>query len=232
MMTSRSALAATWLLRYLNDTPHFDSFMGDLEEFRSEGRSQSWYWRQTLVAVASHFVRDTWTYKLLAFRGLLIGWAFMPAYNVGRLLAVKGSMAGWSLTPLLDFSRTPALGLFETSFQEIPRSLAVARNAGLPHFVAACAILILIALIFGTATSLLVGRLHPQHHRTIIALYALTILITVLPNAGRLAIAAYSSGRFATVLHALIYCANNTALITGIVAGGFLRSRGRLSLTS
>ena len=120
MTTSRSALAATWLLSYLNDNPHFDSIMGDLEEFRSEGRSQTWYWRQTLVAVASHFVRDICSNKLLAFRGLVLAWALMPAYNLGRLIAVKASVAGWSFTPLLDFRRTSALHLFETSFQEIP----------------------------------------------------------------------------------------------------------------
>jgi hypothetical protein len=225
MMTSRSAMAATWLLRYLNDTPHFDSIVGDLEEFRSEGRSQAWYWRQTLVAVASHFARDIWKHKLLAFRGLAVAWALMPAYNLGRLLAVKASIAGRSFTPLLDFGRTPALKLFETSFQEIPRSLGVARNAGSPHFLAACAILVVIAVIFGAATSLIVGRLHPQHHKTIIALYALTMLITVLPNAGSLTLAAYSSRKFGSVLHVLIYCANNTALITGIVVGGFLYQR-------
>jgi hypothetical protein len=225
MMASRSELAATWLLRYLNDLPHFDSIMGDLEEFRSEGRSQGWYWRQALVAVASHFGRNLRSHKLLAFRGLVVAWALMPAYNVGRLLAVKASVAGRSVTPLLDFRRTPALHLFETSFQEIPRSLAVARSAGSPHLVAACAILVLIALVFGAATSLVVGRLHSRHHKTIIALYALTMLISVLLNAGSLAFAAYSSRSLGTVLHAVIYCINNTALITGIVVGGFLYQR-------
>jgi hypothetical protein len=218
-------MAATWLLRFLNDTPHFDSIMGDLEEFRSEGRSQSWYWRQTLVAVASHFVRDIWSHKLLAFRGLAVAWALMSVYNLGRLFAVKASVASWSFRPLLDFRRTPALNLFETSFQEIPRSLGVARNAGSPHLVTACAILVLIALIFGAVASLVVGRLHSQHHKTVIALYALTMLVTVLPNAGSLTIAAYGSRSLGTVLHALIYCANNTALLTGIVAGGFLYQR-------
>jgi hypothetical protein len=87
----------------------------------------------------------------------------MPAYNLGRLLAVKVSV-GWSFRPLLDFRRTPALQFFETSFQEIHRSLAVARSAGSPHLLAACAILAVIALVFGIATSLVVGRLHSRHH--------------------------------------------------------------------
>jgi hypothetical protein len=225
-MTSKPPLVAAWLLRYLNDTPHFDSMMGDLEEFRVEGRSQAWYWRQTFVAVASHFVREIRSYKLLAFRGLAVTWALMPAYNVGRLIALKALVAGRYFIPLLDIRRTLALDVFETSFQEIPRSLGhVGRIAGSPYLVAACAILFLIALIFGTATSVLVGRLHPKHHKTMIVLYALTMLITVLPNAGSLAVAAYSLRTFGTVLHALVYCANNTALITGIVLGGFLYQR-------
>jgi len=226
MITSKSGLAATWLLRYLNDTPYFDSLMGDLEEFRSEGRSHSWYWRQTFAALATHFVRDIRSHKLLAFRGLVVVWALMPAYNIGRLLAVKAIAVGWNFMSLFDLRGTLALDLFETSFQEIPRSLGhVARSAGSPYLAAACAILVFIALIFGTATSLLVGRLHRQHHKTMIALYALTMLVSLLPHAGSLAIAAYTNRNFGTVLHILIYCANNTALIAGILAGGFLYQR-------
>jgi len=71
--------------------------------------------------------------------------------------------------------------------------------------------------------------LHSQQHKTIIALYALTMLLTVLPNAGSLALAAYSRRSLGTVLHVLIYCANNTALITGIVFGGFLYHRTKRS---
>src|SRR5215467_1760223 len=95
MITSRPPLAATWLLRYLTDTPHFDSIIGDLEEFYFEGRSRAWYWRQTLVALAVQFVRDIRTHKLLALRALFAAWALMPAYNIGRLLAVKALTAGW-----------------------------------------------------------------------------------------------------------------------------------------
>jgi len=46
--------------------------MGDLEELRFEGRSPAWYWRQTLVAVASHFAHDIRSHKLLALRGLIL----------------------------------------------------------------------------------------------------------------------------------------------------------------
>jgi hypothetical protein len=200
--------------------------MGDLEEFRFEGRSQSWYWRQAFVAVASHFVRDIWSQRLLAFRALVVVWTLMPAYNVGRLLAVRALAAGWNFMSLFDLRGTLALDLFGTSFHEIPRSLAhVASSAGSLYLVAACAILVSIALVFGTATSVLVGRLHPQHHKTMIVLYALTMLASLLPNAGSLALAAYTSRRFGTFLHVLIYCANNAALVAGIVAGGFLHQR-------
>ncbi len=154
----------------------------------------------------------------------------MPAYNLGRLIAVKDSVGGWYFTPLLDFRRTPLLQPVRDIVpgnSPVPR--AVARNAGSSHLLAACAILFLIALIFGTATSLLWARLHSQHHKTIIVLYALTMLITVLPNAGSLALAAYSRRSLGTVLHLITYCANNTSLITGIIAGGFLYRRAKRS---
>lgn len=225
-MTSRPPLAATWLLRYLDDNPYSDSLLGDLEEFCFEGRSQAWYWRQTVVAVASQFVRDVWTHKLLALRALVVTWALMPAYNVGRLIALKILAGGWDFIPLLEFRRTPLLNLFETSFQEIPRSLGqVARSAGSSHLAAACAILVFIAFIFGTATAFISARLHPQHHKTIVVLYALTMLATVLPNAGSLAVAAYSNRSFGTVFHFITYCANNTSLMVGIIVGGCVYRR-------
>src|SRR5437667_12339 len=44
----------------------------------------------------------------------------MPIYNLGRLFALKALVSGGAVMPLYDLSRTPALNLFETSFQEIP----------------------------------------------------------------------------------------------------------------
>jgi len=46
-------------------------------------------------------------------------------YNIGRLLAVKAIAVGWNFMSLFDLRGTLALDLFETSFQQIPRSLAM-----------------------------------------------------------------------------------------------------------
>ena len=225
-MRSKPPMAATWLLGYLDDSPYFESMIGDLDEFCGEGRSQSWYWRQTLVAVAVRLLREIWTDKFLALRALVVAWAFMPVYNLGRLFALKALVTSGAFMPFYDLRRTPALNLFKTSFQEIPMSLAkIARSDGSPYLFTACAILLFMAFIFGTGTGLLVARLHRRHYKTMIVLYAVSMLVSVLPNIGDFAVAAYSTRSFGAVSHFLIYCANNTALIAGIVIAGFLNSR-------
>jgi hypothetical protein len=225
-MRAKPPLAATWLLGYLGDSPYFESLIGDLDEFCVEGRSRWWYWRQTLVAVALRFVREIWSNKFVAFGILVAAWAFMPIYNLGRLFALKALLRGGAVMPLYDLSRTPALNLFETSFQEIPVFLGrLAKNDGWPPLLAACAILVFVAFIFGLCTGSLVGRLHRRHRNTMVVLYAVSMLVSVLPNASAFAVAAYSTRSFGAVSHFLIYSANNTALLAGIVVAGFLNSR-------
>ena len=225
-MRSKPPMAATWLLGYLGDSPYFESMMGDLDEFCVEGRSQSWYWRQTVIAVATRFVREIWSNKFVAFGILVAAWAFMPVYNLGRLVALKALVTREAFMPFDDLRRIPALNLFETSFQEIPVFLGkVSRSDGWPSLLAASAILVLMAFIFGTCMGLLVARLHRQQHKTMIVLYAVSILVTVVPNIGDFAVAAYSTGRFGAVFHFLLYSTNNTALIVGIVVAGFLNRR-------
>jgi hypothetical protein len=228
-MRSKPPIAATWLLGYLGDSPYFESMVGDLDEFCVEGRSRWWYWRQTSVAVFGRFVREIWSNKLTALGILLSAWAFMPIYNLGRLFALKALVTGRAFMPVYDWSRTPVLNLFDTSFREIPAFLGkLARNDGWPPLLAACAILILMAFIFGACTGLLVGRLHRQHRNTMIVLYAVSVLVTVLPNIGDFAVAAYSTKSVGAVSHLLIYSANNTSLIAGIVVAGFLNRRAAI----
>lgn len=225
-MRSKPPMAATWLLGYLGDRPYFESMRGDLDEFCVEGRSQWWYWRQTLIAITICFVREIWSNKFVAFGILVAAWAFMPVYNLGRLVALKALVTREAFMPLYDLWRIPALNLFETSFQGIPVFLGkVFRSDGWPSLFAASAILVLVAFIFGTCMGLLVARLDRQHHKTMIVLYAVSMLVTVLPNIGYFAVAAYSTRSFGAVSHFLIYSTNNTALIAGIVVAGFLNRR-------
>jgi len=225
-MRSKPPMAATWLLGYLGDSPYFESMMGDLDEFCVEGRSQSWYWRQTVIAVATRFVREIWSNKFVAFGILVAAWAFMPVYNLGRLVALKALIMREAFMPFDDLRRIPALNLFETSFPEIPVFLGkVSRSDGWPSLLAASAILVLMAFIFGTCMGLLVARLHRQQHKTMIVLYAVSILVTVVPNIGDFAVAAYSIKSFGAVSHLLIYSANNASLLGGIVVAGFFNRR-------
>ena len=101
-------MAATWLLGYLGDSPYFEYMMGDLDEFCVEGRSQSWYWRQTLIAVATRFLRELWSNKFVAFGILVVAWAFMPVYNLGRLVALKALVMREAFMPFDDLRRLPA----------------------------------------------------------------------------------------------------------------------------
>jgi hypothetical protein len=227
-MRSKPPMAATWLLGYLGDSPYFEAMIGDLDEFCLEGRSRWWYWRQTLVAVSGSFVREIWNNKFAAFGILLTAWDFMPIYNLGRLFALKALVTGGVVLPVYDWNRTPVLNLFETSFREVPAFLGkLVRNDGWSSLLAACLILILMAFIFGACTGLLVGRLHRQHSSTMIVLYAVSVLVTVLPNIGDFAIVAYGTKTFGAVSHLLIYSANNISLIAGVVVAGLLnRSAG------
>jgi hypothetical protein len=42
---------ATWLLEHLGPIRHRESLAGDLIEQYQRGRSESWYWRQVVIAV-------------------------------------------------------------------------------------------------------------------------------------------------------------------------------------
>jgi hypothetical protein len=218
----KSPLPAVRLLNYLDDSPYFESMAGDLEEFCVEGRSQVWYWRQTLIALAHHFFRDVWTHKALVLKALIAAWACMPLYNLLRLFALKTLV----MAPLDDIWRSSGLGMFATSFDGIPKSLAQGvRTVGTAYLLPACAILILLAWLFGAGTAWLVSRVHRQHQRTLVVLYTASMLVTVLPNAGSFAAAAYAHQSFGAVFHLFLYCANNTALIAGIIVEGLLRQR-------
>ena len=54
MKSSQPPAFATWLLKHLCSGQYTDALAGDLVEEYRRGRSESWYWRQVLVAIVSH----------------------------------------------------------------------------------------------------------------------------------------------------------------------------------
>lgn len=67
-MTSRGEppALATWLLARLALGERSESLAGDLIEHYRDGRSATWFWRQTLSAIASGFTVELWHHKVVA----------------------------------------------------------------------------------------------------------------------------------------------------------------------
>jgi hypothetical protein len=90
-MRKMPALATALLLRF---GPQDDSFVGDLAEEYSGGRSRAWYWRQVLAAIVLASVRHVEAHPLRTAMAVATGWAalllfFTPADRVA------GSLAAW-----------------------------------------------------------------------------------------------------------------------------------------
>jgi hypothetical protein len=71
-MTRSHPAVATWLLqRFIG--PERESFVGDLREQYSRGRSRFWYWRQTLMAIAVGTFTAVGNDRSLPVRAILAG---------------------------------------------------------------------------------------------------------------------------------------------------------------
>jgi hypothetical protein len=86
---------ATWLLERLAPVEKRESLAGDLIEQHRNGRSASWYWRQTLTAILGGAAADIRAHKLLAVRAVMIGFAAMWAFSE---LARFSLQILWALT--------------------------------------------------------------------------------------------------------------------------------------
>jgi uncharacterized membrane protein len=65
------------MLKHLVCGPSRESLIGDLTEQYQLKRSATWYWRQTLMTVLVGAARDVRAHKLIAVRGVIIGWLFL-----------------------------------------------------------------------------------------------------------------------------------------------------------
>lgn len=84
MKSSQPPSVATWLLLHLASGQDRDALVGDLIEEYRRGRSESWYWRQVLIAIVDHsgggrnmMSNSKWRAQLvLAAAAVLIGSLF------------------------------------------------------------------------------------------------------------------------------------------------------------
>jgi hypothetical protein len=66
---SRPPVLATWLFEHLTRRGHHEALAGDLLEEYSRRRSDTWYWRQVLAAIAADFsteLRSHWVSVVFA----------------------------------------------------------------------------------------------------------------------------------------------------------------------
>ena len=130
---------AQWLLKTFGCSPNNEAVIGDLNEQLSTGHSRMWYWRQVLIAIIVSVSKDIWTNKLLALRGLIIGWVVfgvvgggfndyaLPVFGMvttslfDKLYTIAGGGMGfrrWIVTvgnsPLYVYEALWTLGLFVT----------------------------------------------------------------------------------------------------------------------
>lgn len=83
---------ATWMLEHLTPADRDDALAGDLLEDYLSGRSNGWYWRQTLAACAGGWIRELGERRMLvAFAAL---WSMLaPVWLAFELRIVNGAHA-------------------------------------------------------------------------------------------------------------------------------------------
>ncbi len=88
MRSQNPPIVATWLLENLRSGKENESLTGDLVEGYRRGRSNSWYWRQVLAAIAISLYSEVRSHGFLAIKATATGWLaeFLFLSVVVRLL--------------------------------------------------------------------------------------------------------------------------------------------------
>jgi hypothetical protein len=195
MRSSQPPIVATWLLtRFGNGN---EVLAGDLVEEYQRGRTAAWYWRQVLVAIFVGCGNEVRTHKLLAVRAVITGWAalILSSYLISFPLYKLYSRV------LMDLGFRP-LWFWWWHYYTYP--------------------IVLVPCIGGFLSGWLVARFHRAYRVTMVTVYAVSVLLTSLPEIFRLATNSLSNSRFVPYLlsHLLIEC----LFVVSILLGG-LRSR-------
>lgn len=89
MRSSHPPVVATWLLEHLRSDKENKSLIGDLIEDFGRGRSNAWYWRQALAAIAVSSCDEVRAHVVIAIKAMVTGWAaqFMLQFVAWGLLS-------------------------------------------------------------------------------------------------------------------------------------------------
>jgi hypothetical protein len=165
MRRSHPPALATWLFERLASGPHREALAGDLVEQYAMGRSRAWYWRQTLSAIIVSSITDVRDHKLLAARGLAVGWTVLLAL---RFLVVPTvfsvfTRANWSL----------GVWLFEGGWDRAYRVWTLTYFFEFATFLP----LWTMAALVGWC----VGRSHRGQPNAVVLCFALSVLLVLMP---------------------------------------------------
>jgi hypothetical protein len=147
-----------------------DCLIGDLMEEYGNGRSDAWYWKQVLMAVAIAFYREISAHKLLAVRAVLVGYVFAEvAHSMLEL-------------PLFNLLKKFAFG------SGLVEGTQWAHGYIDPWAAIAC--------LSAAGIGWVVARLHRSHQRGMVFAYAVAQLLFGLPELCRLLVNALGDPRF------------------------------------
>jgi len=103
MRSTQPPKMATWLLKQFGCSPNNDAVIGDLTEQYRQGKTSSWYWKQTLIAIVRSVFREIGGHKWLIFRAIAVGWMMLALFDFATHVQVIGHPYVLSFHPVLQF---------------------------------------------------------------------------------------------------------------------------------
>ena len=158
---------ASWLLYHQVGGYRAESLVGDLTEEYAQGRGDGWYWGQVLLAVARSYRRALRMYGLHLLLAVAAGWCAL--------------LVGVALLERIWGFAVHALGSFSADWPALNAAYGVAWT--------------ILAGSIDFFVGRLVVRIYRPHPRLIALVFALSILMYMLPSLYGLAIEALADSR-------------------------------------
>jgi hypothetical protein len=144
---------AFWLLCHQVGGYQVESFVGDLQEEYTQGRSTGWLWRQVLLAIARSYLRALRQFGPGFLRAIAVGWGAL-------LLGVTLLERTWAIVQ-------HQLSVFSANFS--------AQQHMAPNAIDDI-VVPLLALFIDLAVGRLVVRLYRPHQKFVVGVFAISIL--------------------------------------------------------